>query len=254
MNLLSPSQIKIVSESLTKAGLDYGPLQDELIDHACCLIESELQDGQDFDTALQVVLVQFNPEQIKTIQDQTIYSIHKKPKLMKLLSITAASFLFITFLFNYLQTDTVQQQIDETEKNITKLLNEPPSLHPLGNEYELSSGFGMRKNPFSKLMKHHTGVDFKAPTGTPILATSAGKVIQSREDRGMGKNIMIQHDDIYQTKYCHLSKLLVNKGQVIEKGDTIGLVGSSGLSTAPHLHYEVIKNGERVDPAGYLMP
>ena len=129
---------------------------------------------------------------------------------------------------------------------------DPPSIAPLKNG-RFTSGYGMRIHPVHKKKRMHRGIDFAAPMGTPVVATASGKVITTDfQKNGYGNHIVIQHDEIYSTKYAQLSKILVKKGEVVQQGDTIGLVGSSGLSTAPHLHYEVRKSGEWVDPKAYL--
>jgi murein DD-endopeptidase MepM/ murein hydrolase activator NlpD len=98
----------------------------------------------------------------------------------------------------------------------------------------------------------HRGVDFKAPKGTPILATADGTVEFADEEKRYGLKVVIQHDGEYKSLYAHMSEIKVQAGQQVKKGTVIGLVGSSGLSTAPHLHYEIIKNGKAVNPADYL--
>jgi murein DD-endopeptidase MepM/ murein hydrolase activator NlpD len=99
----------------------------------------------------------------------------------------------------------------------------------------------------------HTGIDFTAPIGTPIYATGNG-VISSVEfgDRGYGNNVMITHGYGYQTLYGHMSKIIVKNGQAVKRGDIIGYVGNSGKSTGPHCHYEVIKNGKKINPINFF--
>ena len=134
--------------------------------------------------------------------------------------------------------------------------NDPPSIKPIEGNFKINSGFGKRMHPLFKRMKFHSGIDFKAPIGTPVLATADGEVSISKNDKnqGHGKHIVLQHDDEFKTMYSHLSKLNVNVGDKIKKGDVIGLVGTTGVSTAPHLHYEVIKDGKKVDPIEYFNP
>ena len=129
-----------------------------------------------------------------------------------------------------------------------------PELHPLGNFKfsHTSSTFGMRKDPVTKEDKMHKGVDFSAKTGTPVIATASGTVEKVESLKGgYGNYIQIKHDDQYQTLYAQLSEMDVKAGDKVEKGQLIGKVGSTGHSTGPHLHYEVIKAGERVDPIDY---
>tara|TARA_R110000796_G_scaffold96719_1_gene202718 strand:+ start:98429 stop:100375 length:1947 start_codon:yes stop_codon:yes gene_type:complete len=129
-----------------------------------------------------------------------------------------------------------------------------PELLPLA-ETDISrftAGHGMRTNPITKEVKMHFGVDFAAKTGVPVIATASG-IIEKVEfmKGGYGKYIQIKHDDQYQTLYAQLSEMDVQVGDKVEKGQLIGKVGTTGMSTGPHLHYEVIKAGEKVDPKDY---
>jgi murein DD-endopeptidase MepM/ murein hydrolase activator NlpD len=129
-----------------------------------------------------------------------------------------------------------------------------PAIQPVSNKdlKHVASGYGWRIDPIYKTQKKHTGMDFSSPIGTEVFATGKGKVICVETDSwGYGKHIIIDHGYGYQTLYGHLSEYTVKVGQKVERGDLIGLVGSTGKSTGPHLHYEVIKHGEKVNPAGY---
>jgi len=128
-----------------------------------------------------------------------------------------------------------------------------PDLVPLKGNYSISSGYGMRIHPMFKEKKMmHEAIDFQAEEGTPIVATADGVIVKEEFlEKGQGKVIVIKHSDEFQTFYSHLSEFKVKLGDKVKKGEVIGLVGSSGLSTGPHLHYEVIKNGKRVNPADY---
>jgi murein DD-endopeptidase MepM/ murein hydrolase activator NlpD len=130
-----------------------------------------------------------------------------------------------------------------------------PGIQPVSNKdlKRIASGFGYRIHPIYKTYKMHTGQDFTAPVGTEVYATGNGtvrKVEYSR--RGYGRNIIVDHGYGYQTLYAHLSKIEVRKGQRVNRGDVIGLVGNTGTSTAPHLHYEVIKNNRKINPANFF--
>jgi len=135
--------------------------------------------------------------------------------------------------------------------------NSIPSILPI-NESEIKnvSGYGMRTHPISKKKVMHKGVDFSAPIGTKVYATADGLVrkikLNHKEGKGYGKYIIIDHEGGYATLYTQLSNYNVKEGQEVKKGDEIGLVGSTGLSTGPHLHYEVKKDGENVNPADYF--
>ena len=130
-----------------------------------------------------------------------------------------------------------------------------PSIFPIaeGLDEKISSPFGVtRKNPFSKEIEKHNGIDIVAKSGTPVLATGDGKVIKAEYNKAYGHMIVIDHGDNIQTMYAHLHKVNVKEGELVKLKDVIGEVGNTGRSTAPHLHYEVLQNGEQVDPMGYF--
>ena len=138
------------------------------------------------------------------------------------------------------------------EKN--KLLSAIPAIQPVKNENlrAVASGFGYRTDPFTKVRKFHAGMDFSSKTGTPIFATGDGIVERADNSAsGYGNHIVIRHGYGYETLYGNLSKYKVRSGQRVKRGDIIGYVGSTGRSEAPHLHYEVHKNGEVVNPLNF---
>lgn len=135
-----------------------------------------------------------------------------------------------------------------------KLLEAIPAIQPVNNEdlTRMASGFGTRTDPFTKARKMHFGMDFTAPRGTPVYASGDGKV--SRADNsaaGYGNHIRIDHGYGYESLYAHLYKYNVRKGQTVKRGDLIGFVGSTGRSEAPHLHYEIFKDNERINPINF---
>ena len=111
-----------------------------------------------------------------------------------------------------------------------------------------TSGFGMREHPILQTMRAHMGVDYAAPVGTPVIAVADGVVAESSFQGGYGNMVVIQHNANQSTAYAHLSRMNVRKGQTIKQGDVVGAVGSTGLSTGPHLHFEFRINGRHVDP------
>ena len=133
---------------------------------------------------------------------------------------------------------------------------ETPSIFPLGVKDEkvrVTSNFGYRTDPFDEAKKFHQGMDISAAEGTPVIATADGKVtLVDDQPDGYGKHIVIAHDEVYQTKYAQLSSMEVKEGETVKRGQLIGRVGSSGRSTAPHLHYEVYKDGKAVNPVNYI--
>ena len=138
------------------------------------------------------------------------------------------------------------------EKN--KLLAAIPAIQPVKNENlkRIASGFGYRSDPFTKARKMHEGMDFTAKNGTPIFATGDGVVAKADNSAsGYGNHIVLRHGFGYETLYGHLSKYNCRAGQSIKRGDVIGYVGSTGRSEAPHLHYEVHKDGKAVNPLNF---
>ncbi|SHG07670.1 Peptidase family M23 [Flavobacterium segetis] len=129
-----------------------------------------------------------------------------------------------------------------------------PAIQPVRNENlkHMASGFGYRTDPFTKVRKMHEGMDFTAKTGTPIYATGDGVVTRADNSAsGYGNHIVIRHGFGYETLYAHLSKYKSRAGQRVKRGDIIGFVGSTGRSEAPHLHYEVHKDGKVVNPLNF---
>ena len=136
-------------------------------------------------------------------------------------------------------------------RNKEKMLASIPAIQPVRNIQlkRISSYFGYRVDPFYKVKKFHEGIDFSAPRGTPIHVTGDGRVVQvKRSRRGYGNEIVVDHGYGYKTLYAHLSAFDVKRGQRVKRGQVIGLIGNTGKSTAPHLHYEVRKNNRPVNP------
>ena len=157
-----------------------------------------------------------------------------------------------TPLFYYLyDTDEFSEYFDEKGKGMTKSLMKTPI-----NGARLSSSYGMRKHPISGYNKMHKGVDFAAPSGTPIFAAGNGVIEYAGRNGGYGKYIRIRHDSTYKTAYAHLKsyKKGMSSGVRVKQGDVIGYVGSTGKSTGPHLHYEIIVNGVQINPATLKLP
>ncbi|MBR1536624.1 MAG: M23 family metallopeptidase [Treponema sp.] len=125
-------------------------------------------------------------------------------------------------------------------------------VYPITASWRLTSRFGPRKDPFTGVASSHTGIDMACPTGTPIRAAMSGKVVYVGWSNIFGNYIIINHGNGYQTLYGHMSKTLAKKGQSVDQSTKIGLVGSTGYSTGPHLHFTVYKNGKLVDPLTLL--
>ena len=146
------------------------------------------------------------------------------------------------------------EEIALLAKEKEKLLAAIPAIQPINNEEltRMASGYGYRSDPFTKARKMHRGMDFTAPRGTPIYASGDGKITRAdNNSSGYGKHIRIDHGYGYLSLYAHLSKYNVKRGQKVKRGDLIGFVGSTGRSEAPHLHYEVWKDKERINPINF---
>ncbi|MCB9195388.1 MAG: M23 family metallopeptidase [Flavobacteriales bacterium] len=134
------------------------------------------------------------------------------------------------------------------------LLKAVPSIQPISNDdlTHLASGFGMRMHPIYKILKMHTGLDFTADIGTPIFATGDAVVEQCDVMSGYGQMVVLNHGFGYKTRYAHVSEYKCKPGQKVKRGDVIALVGNTGASVGPHLHYEVLYKGVHVNPVNYF--
>jgi murein DD-endopeptidase MepM/ murein hydrolase activator NlpD len=153
----------------------------------------------------------------------------------------------------YVQSKSYDELIKLAE-NKEDMLKSVPAIIPISNKdlTRTASGFGWRIHPYYKISKFHYGMDFTAPAGTDVYATGNGTVVDvSSSQRGLGKHITIDHGFGYKSTYAHLSNFNVRVGQRVQRGDIIGYVGSTGMSVANHLHYEIKLNGINVDPVNY---
>lgn len=154
----------------------------------------------------------------------------------------------------YVQSKSYDELID-LAKNKEEMIAHVPWIQPISNKdlKRTASGWGWRIHPIYKIRKFHEGLDFTAPEGTEIYATGAGEIeVVESSMRGYGNKIIINHGFGFKTLYAHLSKFNVKKGQKVKRGDVIGYVGSTGLSTADHLHYEVQMNNKKVNPINFF--
>lgn len=154
----------------------------------------------------------------------------------------------------YIESKSQDEVVQLAEKK-EKLFAAIPAIQPVANKelIALASGFGLRIHPVYKVKKMHTGVDFAAAIGTPIHATADGVIaIEQISFSGYGKMIEIDHGFGYHSRYAHMHDFAVRQGQHVKRGELIGYVGDTGLSTAPHLHYEVMINGQHVNPVHYF--
>ncbi len=145
-------------------------------------------------------------------------------------------------------------EVFEMAKDKADMLASIPAIVPIEKGTQrLVSGYGMRIHPIYKTLRMHSGVDFTAPNGTPIYSPGNGVVKKVERNRhGYGLMIVIDHGYGYETLYAHMSKFEVKRGQQVKRGEVIGYVGNTGVSTAPHLHYEVMRHGKKVNPVNYF--
>jgi murein DD-endopeptidase MepM/ murein hydrolase activator NlpD len=157
------------------------------------------------------------------------------------------------------ELESTAQQIQEFELALTKTheqwqrdverVGKLPTALPLNSDYAITSGFGVRADPMTHVPSMHEGIDFVAPIGSQVRATAAGKVVRSGRAGAYGEMIEVAHVDGFVSRYAHLSRRQVNEGDRIERGQVIGLLGNTGRSTGPHLHYEVVYQGQAMHPA-----
>ena len=235
---LNQLQIIVISKELEKKGLREGILHAELLDHTCSSVEEKIDKGAPFPEALKKAIENFEENELNELEEKVTAIHDHKFNLMKKITWFGSSMAATAMLIS-----------------VFTQAQDAPTISPLEGGIKVTSGFGMRVHPIHKEKIMHTGIDLRASTGTPVKATATGmveKVIDQNE--GYGKRIIIRHDAEYSTSYSQLSAFNVSEGDKVELGDVIGYVGSSGTSTAPHLHYEVIKNGEKVNPVAYMNP
>lgn len=166
--------------------------------------------------------------------------------------LTKGLFKTLGTLYNrVLHQEISYKEIEGMIRNKEKLLASTPAIQPINNKdlNRLSSGFSYRIDPIYKTVKFHAGLDFSAPSGTPIYATAQGVVKTAGNlGNGFGNHVIINHGYQYTTLYGHMFKIKVRPGQSVKRGEVIGYVGNTGKSTGPHLHYEVMKRGKHLDP------
>ena len=150
------------------------------------------------------------------------------------------------------QTPSNSSNTDTSSSNIIRVQEPFNPILPMGNIKTVSSHFGNRIDPFTGLWESHQGVDYPAVTGTPILAIANGTVTQAGYNGGYGNLVEIDHGQGYTSKYGHASQILTRMGQQVQKGQVIALVGSTGHSTGPHLHFEMAQYGQVFNPMAFL--
>ncbi|GEP92312.1 Murein DD-endopeptidase MepM and murein hydrolase activator NlpD, contain LysM domain [Chitinophaga terrae (ex Kim and Jung 2007)] len=221
-------------------------------------MKGTLADLQDRDNEIYRVIFEASP-----IPDSTrMGKVKRDEEAAQLQSFASAEIVASTSVLLKELTNRIKAQeksydeIDKMIKNKQQMLASIPAIQPVANKdlKHIASGFGYRIDPIYKTMKYHAGLDFAAPSGTPIYSTGDGVVEEaSLSDVGYGNHVVVRHGYGYKTLYGHMLRMKVKAGQAVKRGDVLGWVGSTGKSTGPHCHYEVIKNGEKVDPVYYFV-
>jgi murein DD-endopeptidase MepM/ murein hydrolase activator NlpD len=154
---------------------------------------------------------------------------------------------------DFSQTQDAIKNLSKSWASQLNWLNALPTGIPLGKDFHITSGFGIRNDPFTGQLAMHEGLDFVASAGTPVLATAGGTVTRSGWDSSFGNVIEVTHIEGYTTRYAHLEKRLVEQGSVVTRSQQLGLLGTTGRSTGPHLHYEVIYRDRVINPTQVLV-
>ena len=231
--------------------------QYDALQHRMNEAKSQLSELQRRDNQIYRVIFEASP-----IPDSTRSGkIEKDEELAQLQSfassdIIASTAVLLKELMNRIKSQEKSYgEIDDLVKNKQQMLASIPAIQPVSNKdlNRIASGFGYRIDPIYKTVKFHAGLDFTAPSGTPIYATGDGTVEEaSLSDVGYGNHVVVRHGYGYKTLYGHMLRTKVKTGQAVKRGDVLGWVGSTGKSTGPHCHYEVMKNGEKVDPVYFF--
>ena len=247
----SPKEKMLIRE------IDNMTLQYELMNQKLSQISAVLDNIQDRDDNIYRVIFEADPIP-KSIRKAGIGGVNRYEKLdgytNSELIISTSKKLDRIAKQLYIQSKSFDEVIELATKK-SDMLASIPAIQPVTNKElkRLSSGYGRRIDPYYKKPKFHYGVDFSAPKGTPIYATGNGTIKKAKKSRrGFGNHLVIDHGYGYESLYAHMQKYIVRKGQKVKRGDLIGYVGNSGKSTAPHLHYEVHKDGRKVNPAYYF--
>ena len=246
----SPKEKRLINE------INHLVNQYEIVDNKMSKIELVLDDIQKRDDNIYRTIFEADP--IPTsIRKQGFGGINRYKELegysnSKIMIETSTKIDQITKQL-YLQSKSFDEIIDLTKDKLSMLAS-IPAIQPVSNKNlkRMASGYGYRIHPIYKTRKMHAGMDFSAKTGTEIYATGNGTINKVRRSKkGYGNYVEINHGYGYKTLYAHMSKFIVKQGQKVKRGEVIGYVGNTGTSVAPHLHYEVIKNGKKIDPVNF---
>ncbi len=232
-------------------------LQYEILQQRMSMMEKVMKDLQQNDDNIYRVIFEADP--IPQSVRQAGYGGVERYRTLKGYDNSSLIMATTQQLDNLMRQAYVQSksfdEVFEMAKNKKELLASIPGIQPVSNKdlTRIASGFGYRIHPIYKTSKLHTGIDFTAPTGTEIYATGNGVIEKvEREGRGYGNNVLINHGFGYKSLYAHMSRITVRPGQKVIRGQVIGFVGSTGSSTGPHCHYEVLRSGNKINPINYF--
>ncbi|MCL1867463.1 MAG: M23 family metallopeptidase [Paludibacter sp.] len=247
-SLIDSPEEKILKNKLKQQTVQYQILNKEVKE-----VQTVLADLQDRDNNLYRVIFQADP--LKLDSSYSVNSAFYRQLLEKTNSeiLVATTKRVDDVRLKLYQQSKSYDEIVNLAKDYENRLNNIPAIQPVLNKdlTRVASGYGWRVHPIYHTSRFHAGMDFTAPEGTDVYATGNGKVIEAEWRSGYGNCVEIDHGYGYITLYGHLSKILVRQGQTVHRSDIIGLIGSTGLSTGPHLHYEVHLNGNIMNPQNY---
>ncbi|WP_126244526.1 M23 family metallopeptidase [Chitinophaga rhizosphaerae] len=231
---------------------EYNTLQDQVKELKGQLGELQHRDNEIYRVIFEAAPI---PDSVRAGQDEKSkenLALSAKPES----EIIAATKKMLAEIGNRVQLQEKSYlQIEDLIKNKQKMLASIPAIQPVANKDldRIASGFGYRIDPIYKTVKFHSGLDFTAPSGTPIYATGDGTIEEaSLSDVGYGNHVVVNHGYGYKSLYGHMVRIKAKRGQAVKRGDILGWVGSTGKSTGPHCHYEVMKNGVKVDPVYFF--
>lgn len=247
----SPKE-KMLRRDMDNMKEEYDGLQDRIVEMNKQMKELQHRDNDIYRVIFEAAPI---PDSVRTSnkeKDEELIRMQNRPNEV-IISSTAK---MLEELINRVKSqEKSYEQIADLITNKQKMLASIPAIQPVSNKDldRIASGFGYRIDPIYKTIKLHGGLDFAAPSGTPIYATGDGVVEDaSLSDVGYGNHVVVNHSYGYKTLYGHMIRMKVKRGQAVKRGDVLGWVGSTGKSTGPHLHYEVVKNGTRVDPVYFF--
>jgi murein DD-endopeptidase MepM/ murein hydrolase activator NlpD len=254
--LVAYAYIDSPKERLLKREIDAYKLQTEFLEKQLDEADKKISDLEYKDANIYRAIFEAEPVNF----DSTLVKRNKQAAYEKLVGTDNGAWLInLTEKINMLtaRVATQEQSFKQLENLATRkkeFLASIPAIQPVANKNmrKMASGFGYRLHPIYKTYKMHEGIDFTAPTGTPIYATGNGRIITAGPDRGYGNCVIISHGFGYQTLYGHMYRIKARVGQQVKRGELIGYVGNTGLSSGSHLHYEVIRNGKKINPINYF--